>query len=108
MFLGLFNNCGLSCCLCTIFYFVVWTHNSHRSKGSTKTPWLRICRGEFGGTKFLINIFFPPLRIILTYAWLLQFEDAQDAEDAIRGRDGYDFDGHRLRVGYISQYDNYN
>ena len=30
---------------------------------------------------------------------LLQFEDARDAEDAIRGRDGYDFDGHRLRVG---------
>jgi splicing factor, arginine/serine-rich 1 len=33
----------------------------------------------------------------------LQFEDVQDAEDAIRGRDGYDFDGHRLRVGYILQ-----
>lgn len=31
---------------------------------------------------------------------LLQFEDAQDAEDAIRGRDGYDFDGHRLRVSH--------
>ncbi|PNX69774.1 pre-mRNA-splicing factor SF2, partial [Trifolium pratense] len=29
------------------------------------------------------------------------FEDYQDAEDAIRGRDGYDFDGHRLRVGYL-------
>ncbi|RZC51973.1 hypothetical protein C5167_020396 [Papaver somniferum] len=26
------------------------------------------------------------------------FEDARDAEDAIRGRDGYSFDGHRLRV----------
>jgi arginine/serine-rich splicing factor 1/9 len=33
----------------------------------------------------------------------LQFEDYQDAEDAIRGRDGYDFDGHRLRVRYILQ-----
>ena len=31
---------------------------------------------------------------------LLQFEDPQDAEDAIRGRDGYDFDGHRLRVSH--------
>ncbi|XP_014495869.1 serine/arginine-rich-splicing factor SR34 isoform X2 [Vigna radiata var. radiata] len=31
------------------------------------------------------------------YAFV-EFEDAQDAEDAIRGRDGYDFDGHRLRV----------
>lgn len=30
---------------------------------------------------------------------LLQFEDARDAEDAIRGRDGYNFDGYRLRVG---------
>lgn len=28
----------------------------------------------------------------------VQFEDPQDAEDAIRGRDGYDFDGYRLRV----------
>lgn len=26
----------------------------------------------------------------------LEYEDARDAEDAIRGRDGYDFDGHRL------------
>ncbi|KAI4301409.1 hypothetical protein L6164_034691 [Bauhinia variegata] len=31
------------------------------------------------------------------YAFV-EFEDSQDAEDAIRGRDGYDFDGHRLRV----------
>ncbi|XP_019453087.1 PREDICTED: serine/arginine-rich-splicing factor SR34-like isoform X2 [Lupinus angustifolius] len=31
------------------------------------------------------------------YAFV-EFEDPQDAEDAIRGRDGYDFDGHRLRV----------
>ncbi|XP_057439270.1 serine/arginine-rich splicing factor SR34B isoform X1 [Lotus japonicus] len=31
------------------------------------------------------------------YAFV-EFEDTQDAEDAIRGRDGYDFDGHRLRV----------
>ncbi|CAH9081308.1 unnamed protein product [Cuscuta europaea] len=31
------------------------------------------------------------------YAFV-EFKDAQDAEDAIRGRDGYDFDGHRLRV----------
>jgi hypothetical protein len=28
----------------------------------------------------------------------LQFENARDAEDAIRGRDGYNFDGSRLRV----------
>nr|GFA01315.1 nucleotide-binding, alpha-beta plait [Tanacetum cinerariifolium] len=28
----------------------------------------------------------------------LKFDEARDAEDAIRGRDGYDFDGHRLRV----------
>jgi len=31
----------------------------------------------------------------------LQFEDARDAEDAIRGRDGYDFAGNRLRVGFF-------
>eukprot|EP00249_Psilotum_nudum_P013389 c24304_g2_i1 orf=280-1215(+) len=28
----------------------------------------------------------------------IEFEDSRDAEDAIRGRDGYNFDGHRLRV----------
>ncbi|XP_068634117.1 serine/arginine-rich splicing factor SR34A isoform X2 [Aristolochia californica] len=28
----------------------------------------------------------------------VEFDDARDAEDAIRGRDGYNFDGHRLRV----------
>ncbi|XP_077248414.1 SER/ARG-rich protein 34A isoform X2 [Tasmannia lanceolata] len=28
----------------------------------------------------------------------VEFEDARDAEDAIRGRDGYKFDGSRLRV----------
>ncbi|CAN6468843.1 unnamed protein product [Victoria cruziana] len=28
----------------------------------------------------------------------VEFEEARDAEDAIRGRDGYKFDGHRLRV----------
>ncbi|RRT82671.1 hypothetical protein BHM03_00002176, partial [Ensete ventricosum] len=27
-----------------------------------------------------------------------KFEDPRDADDAIRGRDGYNFDGHRLRV----------
>lgn len=31
------------------------------------------------------------------YAFV-EFEEARDAEDAIRGRDGYDFEGHRLRV----------
>ena len=32
----------------------------------------------------------------------LQFEDPRDAEDAIRYRDGYNFDGFRLRVSTIS------
>ncbi|XP_062143428.1 serine/arginine-rich splicing factor SR34B-like isoform X1 [Alnus glutinosa] len=48
------------------------------------------------------------------YAFV-EFEDAQDAEDAIRGRDGYDFDGHRLRVelahggrGHSSSRDRYS
>ncbi|KAI7979683.1 Serine/arginine-rich-splicing factor SR34 [Camellia lanceoleosa] len=31
------------------------------------------------------------------YAFV-EFEEARDAEDAIRSRDGYDFDGHRLQV----------
>ena len=48
------------------------------------------------------------------YAFV-EFEDSQDAEDAIRGRDGYDFDGHRLRVepahggrGYSSSRDRHS
>lgn len=82
------------------FHFVVWTHNTHWPKGSPKTTWLCIRRGEFGATQFVINFlsYFPSF--ILIEDWLLQFEDSHDAEDAIRGRDGYDFDGHRLRVGY--------
>lgn len=31
-----------------------------------------------------------------------QFEDPHDAEDAIHGRDGYNFDGHRLRVSCVT------
>ncbi|KAF5808646.1 putative RNA recognition motif domain, nucleotide-binding alpha-beta plait domain superfamily [Helianthus annuus] len=31
------------------------------------------------------------------YAFV-EFEEARDADDAIGGRDGYDFDGHKLRV----------
>ncbi|KAJ6808553.1 serine/arginine-rich splicing factor SR30-like [Iris pallida] len=35
---------------------------------------------------------------LLWFYVFLQFEDPYDAEDAIEGRDGYNFDGHRLRV----------
>lgn len=35
--------------------------------------------------------------LILEYS-ILQFEDPRDADDAIYGRDGYKFDGYRLRV----------
>lgn len=34
----------------TNFCSAVWTHNSHWLEGSTKAPWLCICRGEFGFT----------------------------------------------------------
>ncbi|PIO55522.1 hypothetical protein TELCIR_23090, partial [Teladorsagia circumcincta] len=30
----------------------------------------------------------------------VEFDDARDAEDAVRGRDGYDFDGSRIRVEF--------
>jgi len=32
----------------------------------------------------------------------MQFEDARDAEDAIKYRDGYNFDGFQLRVSTLS------
>ncbi|XP_070021091.1 serine/arginine-rich splicing factor SR30-like isoform X4 [Nicotiana sylvestris] len=47
------------------------------------------------------------------YAFV-EFEDPRDADDAIRGRDGYKFDGHRLRVELAhggrgsSSYDRYS
>lgn len=48
------------------------------------------------------------------YAFV-EFEDPRDADDAIRGRDGYKFDGYRLRVelahggrGLSSSYDRYS
>ena len=28
----------------------------------------------------------------------IEYDSSRDAEDAVRGRDGYDFDGNRLRV----------
>ncbi|PAV76291.1 hypothetical protein WR25_16951 isoform B [Diploscapter pachys] len=33
------------------------------------------------------------------YAFI-EFDDSRDAEDAVRGRDGYDYDGRRLRVEF--------
>ena len=41
-------------------------------------------------------------RLIFFVYW--QFENSRDAEDAIRGRDGYNFDGCRLRVMRLSNY----
>ncbi|KAL3843499.1 hypothetical protein ACJIZ3_000902 [Penstemon smallii] len=47
------------------------------------------------------------------YAFV-EFEDSRDADDAIRSRDGYNFDGHRLRVELAhggrgsSSYDRYS
>ncbi|GFZ04589.1 similar to SERINE-ARGININE PROTEIN 30 [Actinidia rufa] len=38
------------------------------------------------------------------YAFV-EFEEARDAEDAIRGRDGYDYDGHRLRSLHMEDVD---
>jgi arginine/serine-rich splicing factor 1/9 len=54
---------------------------------------------------FFLSFFFPLVSMFFSFIvvfeiCLVQFEDAQYAEDAIRGRDGYDFDGHRLRVGH--------
>ncbi|CDP08599.1 unnamed protein product [Coffea canephora] len=46
---------------------------------------------------------------------MINFDDYRDADDAIRGRDGYNFDGHRLwvelthgRRGSSSSYDLYS
>ncbi|VDN18305.1 unnamed protein product [Gongylonema pulchrum] len=34
------------------------------------------------------------------YFAFVEFEDPRDADDAVRGRDGYDYDGYRLRVEF--------
>jgi len=36
--------------------------------------------------------------LIFLIQFKVDFDDPRDAEDAIRGRDGYNFDGYRLRV----------
>lgn len=41
------------------------------------------------------------LRLIYIESYMLQFEDACDAEDAIRYRDGYNFDGFLITSLYI-------
>ncbi|XP_052161790.1 serine/arginine-rich-splicing factor SR34-like isoform X3 [Oryza glaberrima] len=48
----------------------------------------------------LLVYFWILLNILTVYICCLamKFEDPRDAEDAIRGRDGYNFDGNRLRV----------
>ena len=49
-----------------------------------------------------VLFFLPSLGFVfclfIFFLFMLQFEEARDAEDAIRGRDGYNFDGCRLRV----------
>ncbi|KAM0046507.1 putative RNA recognition motif domain, nucleotide-binding alpha-beta plait domain superfamily [Helianthus debilis subsp. tardiflorus] len=60
-------------------------------------PWLQeIPKLQKYGSIARIDLKVPPRPP--GYA-IVEFEEARDAEDAIRGGDGYDFDGHRLRVG---------
>ncbi len=35
----------------------------------------------------------------------IEFDDPRDAQDAVTGRDGYDFDGSRLRVSWLADQD---
>ncbi|MCD7466115.1 Serine/arginine-rich splicing factor sr30 [Datura stramonium] len=66
---------------------------SCRQYGSSRSDWLptSIFPGDIRreSRRFVTR---PP-----GYAFV-EFEDPRDADDAICGRDGYDFDGHRLRV----------
>lgn len=50
-----------------------------------------------------IRILTLPLRLYQRFSngFVLRFEHSRNADDAIHGRDGYDFDGCRLRVSYI-------
>merc|ERR1711988_1423395 len=47
-----------------------------------------------------INIKCPPGAPSFAF---IDFEDSRDAQDAVRGRDGYDFDRQRLRVEIAGQ-----
>lgn len=53
------------------------------------------CRGHNFYSRNLVSLITAHLFLVVLD---LQFEDSRDAEDAIRGRDGYNFDGNRLRV----------
>lgn len=57
-----------------------------------------------GWEGYLSHLFFCFLvcSVLCILNLILQFEDARDAQDAIYYRDGYDFDGYRLRVRIFS------
>lgn len=78
----------------------VWSYSRNWIEESASSSWLLFCGGTSSNLSLLcICLCIYPL--LHELFMIFQFESSRDADDAIRGRDGYLFDGHRLRVSHI-------
>ena len=72
----------------------VWGMRSFLTSICSEAPLLLFCCSQYGRI-VSIDLKLPPRPPGFAF---VQFEDSRDAEEAVRGRDGYDFHGARLRV----------
>jgi len=98
-----FSNCFLHCLIS------VWSYCWHWFEDTSETTRLCFCRGmsifHFKEAKeYWSHVYLDPFFYLYVLNIKMQFEDARDAEDAIQYRDGYNFDGFRLRVSTFSLY----
>lgn len=90
VFCFIFMSCFVGDCSMDRLLTLIWkSHRDHRA--------MRLLRWESIGELCVFGWSLCTLwGHLVCVMW--QFEDYRDADDAIYGRDGYKFDGHRLRV----------